>query len=431
MNYRRQPEYTLWGNTFRASAAYKIDEVLYCGVSNAAWALVNSLDQKRRAMSLETHSRLRIPSLDGLRALSILIVIVAHVCGTVNLNFPPLTHKLSSFGSFGVKVFFVISGYLITRLLMTEEARYGRISIGDFYVRRSFRIWPVAYAFILVVAVLQARGLILLPPHNILYAATFTMNHAPEAIWWTGHLWSLALEEQFYLVWPVLFLFSGTRTRIWSCVWFILLTPALRLATDVYLPQTYQVMEASLLFVGLSIAVGCLLALTEAQLQQQKTWLKVMQSKAFFVFPVAAVVAYGVSVSNLGKGYFVAGDTLCVLCIGATVWRVVHYEDLTFRILNTSFLMLVGRLSYSLYIWQQFFLNKYSTAWATRFPQNLVLAVAVSAVSYRLIELPALSLRQRIPWMRRGDKVKSALETESRELSESALGPRVEARAGR
>jgi peptidoglycan/LPS O-acetylase OafA/YrhL len=288
----------------------------------------------------------------------------------------------------------------------------------------------VAYAFILVAAVLRELGIISLPAHNILYAATFTMNHAPEAIWWTGHLWSLALEEQFYLVWPVVFLFSRMRARFWICLCFILLSPVIRLATDVYFPATYQVMEASLLFAGISIAVGCLLALTEAQLQKQTAWLKVMQSKAFFVIPLAAVATYGLSVSNLGKSYYVAGDSLCALCIGATVWRVVHYEDFTFRILNTNFLMLVGRLSYSLYIWQQLFLNKYSTAWVARFPQNLVIAVAVSVASYRLIELPALSLRGRIPWMQRGDKVKGSLETETREMSESAMEHRVEAHSG-
>jgi peptidoglycan/LPS O-acetylase OafA/YrhL len=378
-------------------------------------------------MPFETHSRTRIPSLDGLRALSIVIVIVAHVCGTVNLNFPPYTHKLSSFGAFGVKVFFVISGYLITRLLMAEEARYGRISIGDFYVRRSFRIWPVAYAFVLVIALLQGFGYIELPPHNVLYAATFTMNHAPDGIWWTGHLWSLALEEQFYLVWPVIFLFSRMRTRILICLWFILLSPLVRLGTYVYSPDTYEVMQSSLLFMGISIAVGCLLALIEPQLQKQPSWLKVMRSKAFFAIPLAAVVMYGVSVSNLGKSYYVAGDSICVLCIGATIWRVVHCEDLTFKILNSGILMLVGRLSYSLYIWQQLFLNKYSTAWVTRFPQNLVIAVAVSVASYWLIELPALSLRGRIPWMRRGDKVKGSLKTETREIGEAAMGPHVQA----
>jgi peptidoglycan/LPS O-acetylase OafA/YrhL len=275
-----------------------------------------------------------------------------------------------------------------------------------------------------VVAVLQGLGVISLPPHNILYSATFTMNHAPDAIWWTGHLWSLALEEQFYLVWPVIFLFSGMRTRIQICVWFILLSPVIRLGTYLYSPHAYDLMQASLLFMGISIAAGCLLALVEPQLQKQTAWVKVMQSKLFFVIPAAAVVLYGVSISNFGMSYYVAGDSLCVLCIGASVWRVVHCEDFAFRILNTSFLMLVGRLSYSLYIWQQLFLNQTSTAWVARFPQNLVLAVAAAAASYRLIELPALSLRGRLRWMRRGEVVKRSLTTESQEVGEPAMaGP--------
>ena len=115
------------------------------------------------------------------------------------------------FGPFGVKVFFVISGYLITTLLIHEECEYGRISIKKFYIRRAFRIWPVAYAFILVAAVLAWMGVITLPVGNLIYASTFTMNHVLIGSWWTGHLWSLAIEEQLYLVWPAIFFIGAQR----------------------------------------------------------------------------------------------------------------------------------------------------------------------------------------------------------------------------
>ena len=154
----------------------------------------------------------RIKSLDGLRAISIFIVLAAHVAETANLRHEPYTRFVSNVGSFGVKIFFVISGFLITTLLLAEERRNGRISLGMFYLRRAFRILPVAYLFVGVVAALMVMGRIVLPDHNLLYAVTFAMNMAPEGTWWTGHLWSLAIEEQFYLVWPVVFLLTGMRT---------------------------------------------------------------------------------------------------------------------------------------------------------------------------------------------------------------------------
>jgi peptidoglycan/LPS O-acetylase OafA/YrhL len=91
-----------------------------------------------------TRASSRIPSLDGLRAISIMMVIVAHFSGGV--------WKPDSFGAFGVQVFFVISGFLITSLLQDEQCRLGRISLSAFYRRRAFRILPAAYFFILLVA---------------------------------------------------------------------------------------------------------------------------------------------------------------------------------------------------------------------------------------------------------------------------------------
>jgi peptidoglycan/LPS O-acetylase OafA/YrhL len=341
----------------------------------------------------------------------------------VNLQFPPYTHKLSSFGTFGVKVFFVISGYLITKLLLAEEARYGRISLGEFYLRRAFRIWPVAYAFILVVALLKGLGVLSLPPHNLLFAATFTMNHVLEGTWWTGHLWSLAVEEQFYLVWPLIFLVCRKQTRVLVCITFILLSPVIRIGAYLYSPALSDVMQQSLLFLGNSIAIGCLLALLEPGLQRNLSLMKATRSKWFFLVPFLAVLMYAVSILNLGYSYYVAGDSISVLCIGATMWRVVQCQDFVFKILNNSFLMLIGRLSYSLYIWQQLFLNRDSSAWINHFPQNLAGAIAVSVVSYQLIELPFLRLRSRIPWMKRSGAVPSSAPAGVRDTGRSIARP--------
>jgi peptidoglycan/LPS O-acetylase OafA/YrhL len=344
----------------------------------------------------------RIKSLDGLRAVSIFIVLAAHVAGTAHLRHEPYSEFVSNVGSFGVKIFFVISGFLITTLLLAEEQRNGRISLGMFYLRRAFRILPVAYLFLSVVAVLAMLGVIVLPEHNLLYGALFAMNMTPEGTWWTGHLWSLAVEEQFYLVWPLVFLLTSGRTRIAACVGMIVLAPALRISTLLYAPHVYDRMQQSLLFLGDSLAIGCLLALVAERLHESERVRRMMASRFFFVVPVMAVLMYGTLSSHAWPEFhFALGDTISLFCIAATIWRVIHWQDSAHRLLNTRALVFIGALSYSLYIWQQIYLNAGSDYWINAFPQNLGLAFLTAAASYYLVERPILRWRAHVvDWIR-------------------------------
>lgn len=353
----------------------------------------------------------RIPSLDGLRAISIAIVLLAHVAETKNLRFEPYSHALYSFGSFGVKVFFVISGFLITTLLLNEERKRGSISLGMFYFRRTFRIWPVAYTFILVVALMGVWGLVTIPNHNLVYALTFTMNHVRHGTWATGHLWSLAVEEQFYLVWPLVFLCTGFRTRWMSCLSIVIAAPILRITTLLFAPKIYNTMQASLLYVGDAIAIGCLLALFSGQLRQSARANRFFTSRWFFVVPLFAIAMYSTLETHLWpKFHFAIGNTISLFCIAATVWRVISWQDWTTRILNSRVFVFVGVLSYSLYVWQQIFLDESGKLWINRFPQNIVLAFATATISYYAVEQPFLRLRERIS-ARQRVRVPSSVES--------------------
>jgi len=335
----------------------------------------------------------RIPSLDGCRAISICLVILSHLCYTPAFKaFDPYARMMYHFGPFGVKVFFVISGFLITTLLLSEERKNGRISIKMFYIRRAFRIWPVAYAFILVVALLAWKNWITLPPHNLLYAATFTMNHVQEGSWFTGHFWSLAIEEQFYLVWPLVFLFTARRGRVVSCILILFLAPLLRTLSYVYEPGIFAAMQESLLFMGDAIAVGCLLALFSKELESSRVVHRIITLRWFFVVPVFSVIMY-ITLKPLPVFYWAAGESIALLCIAVTIWRVIHVRDAAFWLLNTKPLVTVGVLSYSLYIWQQLFLNPTSNTIFNRLPLNLLLVGGVAAFSYYFIESPFLRLR--------------------------------------
>src|ERR1700730_13855580 len=146
----------------------------------------------------------RIPSLDGLRAVSILLVLFGHA--SLSDGAPHALKPFNHAGNIGVRFFFVISGFLITTLLLKEKSQTGTISMKKFYQRRILRIFPAAYVFIAVMGLLASLGWIALRRGELFYAASFTMNYHDFHAVWLGQLWSLAVEEQFYLLWPALML---------------------------------------------------------------------------------------------------------------------------------------------------------------------------------------------------------------------------------
>ena len=137
----------------------------------------------------------RIPSLDGLRAISITLVVLSHLVKWKHISLD----VIGSYGSLGVQFFFVLSGYLITNLLLREHERTSAISLKDFYIRRAFRIFPAAFVFLGIVTILywhQMRW------YHVAAAALYVTNMDLTRPWIFGHLWSLSIEEQFYLLWP-------------------------------------------------------------------------------------------------------------------------------------------------------------------------------------------------------------------------------------
>src|SRR5258705_2743476 len=111
----------------------------------------------------------RIPSLDGFRAISIGLVLFGHLLGTSGFSLSLEANKHLALGELGVRVFFVISGFLITNLLLTEVATTGRIHIGRFYLRRTFRIFPPYYVFILALVVGELARWIELAPGDLFH----------------------------------------------------------------------------------------------------------------------------------------------------------------------------------------------------------------------------------------------------------------------
>jgi peptidoglycan/LPS O-acetylase OafA/YrhL len=329
----------------------------------------------------------RLPSLDGLRAISILLVMAGHAASTVGFPLPPGAHWYR-IARLGVAIFFVISGFLITHLLLREREATGRIDLGRFYARRALRIMPAFYAYLLVVAGLIAAGYWLPIWGDWLTAAlylknlTFYRNGIWEETWSVAHTWSLAMEEQFYLLWPLALAFLNRRNVVGVMALAFLLFPVVEWGP--LHPLTSRML--ALLVHGAYLVAGCSLAV------QTERW----KPMAGAPFALAALGYLGTTLFVEAWDVHPLGLYLKPLAVALLVLHPVQQAgSWAGRWLNAAPLVWLGGLSYSLYLWQQPFFDRAHPAWYTAFPLNILLALGVAMLSQRWIERPFLRLKER------------------------------------
>jgi peptidoglycan/LPS O-acetylase OafA/YrhL len=333
----------------------------------------------------------RLPSLDGLRGVSIALVLISHLTGTRGA--PAFLDFREDLGNLGVRTFFVISGFLITSLLLDERAATGTISLKKFYLRRMFRIFPASYAYILVMAFLSWFGIIVLKHNDLLCAATYTVNNHYDHSWWIGHLWSLSVEEQFYLLWPFAMVFLGTAAALRVAVATVIAAPLIRIFLMVFVPSQRVGIGSIFPTVADAMAVGCILACVREQLIADSRYAHFLRSFWFVLVPVAVfVLNYPLS----AKSSALIGVSLLNITIALCIdWCVRTPSGLIGRVLNSRLAVWIGALSYSLYLWQQPFLNRHSSLTINAVPLNLMLAIIAAVLSYYLIEKPFLRIKAR------------------------------------
>ncbi len=339
----------------------------------------------------------RVPSLDGLRAVAIGLVIAAHSIGTPNAPFPM---SFWAFGDLGVQLFFVISGFLITLLLIRERKRRGRISLKQFYFRRAVRILPAFLTFMAFLCFLQLLGAIFIDEDTWLLSLTFTLNLQPETgPWNVGHIWSLCVEEHFYLLWPPLVAVLGLVWS-WRIAWFSVLTaPLWRWAIGiqyhgVFDPQTFTFARMD------AIAMGCCLAIT-LTVDRTGTMCKFSRVRTVAVWiSIFALFITARLFSTAGLQKYHLGllltHTLQGTAFTLLLWISVCVPNgWVGHMLNVQPVVWIGVLSYSLYLWQQPFLDRSNPSWMCVWPINLILAVSLATCSYLAVERPLLRWRQR------------------------------------
>ena len=332
----------------------------------------------------------RIPSLDGLRALSILMVLYGHAVGTAGF---PVRHASLRLAESGVRIFFIISGFLITQLLLNELDSTGRISLQGFYRRRVLRIFPAFYTYWLVMLGLALTGLLVIPGKDLIYAATYTINYVVNRPWYLGHLWSLAVEEQFYALWPLTIVLLGWRRAFRAAGALLLVVPLIRVAQARLIPSHQLGITEEFHTIADCIATGCLLAGLRAWLWGQERYRRWLSSWQFWLAPGLTVLAFALYVHPEVK--WLIGIPLFNVSVAVCIdrWTRFPNADPVGRLLNWRPLAFIGILSYSLYLWQQPFFDHRAHHWWNAFPWNVMGAFVLASISYSAIEKPFLALR--------------------------------------
>lgn len=353
----------------------------------------------------------RLPSLDGWRAISIVLVLGAHSPEAV--GFPDGLREAFRWifdGALGVRFFFCISGFLITYLMLREAERSGTVSLRDFYLRRALRILPVYLLYLGVLAGLQQTTPFALTPGQWASSLTFTVNFGGGQ-WLNGHLWSLAVEEQFYLLWPVLFVAGGLAARGRRALLLLLVpivaAPVLRVACYMkWLPPQLSWLEAlaqALLFHLDVLAIGCAAAFLFSQHHAATKAALCSRPGLVRGAAFALILVPHLLVKSFMMGIFTVPFAVTCQTLGFVLLMlqsICQPEWGGYRLLNSAAARHIGVLSYSLYIWQQLFCASpatfgWSAPWWMSFPGWLLAAFVAAGLSYYLFEVPFLSLRAR------------------------------------
>lgn len=336
----------------------------------------------------------RIPSLDGLRAISILLVVVGHAISPK--AFPALFTLFGHLGNYGVRIFFLISGFLITTLLLKEYDKTGHVSLKNFYIRRSLRIFPAFYLYVITIVILSVLGMVMLYKGDLLHTLTYTMNYHMKRSWYLNHIWSLSVEEQFYLLWPAVILLTRPRTALRVALWVILLAPVIRLVMAFVFDASPTALMRHFQAVSDALATGCLLAGFYNWLGRQE-WYMRFSAKSWV--PLAG----GFLLAASGAGYlvhpllfYIPGQSIANLGGILLIDHAIRHPGQWFgRLMNWKPLAYIGMWSYSIYLWQELFLDHEKTGLNIPLPYNVILTFAVSILSYYLIEQQFLKLKDR------------------------------------
>jgi peptidoglycan/LPS O-acetylase OafA/YrhL len=352
----------------------------------------------------ETRVLPHLAQLDGVRAIAVLLVLVHH--------FVPKMPRLPPLGITGVGIFFVLSGFLITRILLQCRLEHHRHRtsrgslLGRFYIRRALRILPLYYLVLLILGILNVTNIRQRIWWHVGYLANVYFSYVDLSSYARErHFWSLAVEEQFYLVWPLLILFVPRRHLRWVVLATIAIAPIWRFAQPFHVRGS-QANEwltppcADLLGMGALLAMCSVsgFGLTGAR-------EVVLKLGKFVGLPVLGLY-FALHVFDVGQ--HVRNRTHYTVTALAAAWLIGRSADgfrgMFGRFLSAAPMVYTGRISYGLYVWHPFvaalvFWTVRRLGWPVpraweMFLAALMASYLVATVSWYALERPVNSVKR-------------------------------------
>jgi len=351
-----------------------------------------------------------IKGFDGLRAFSILFVLITHL-GVFHMlpEFPYIRERvwLLFSGTTGVNIFFTISGFLITLLLLSEHKEKGRIHFKNFFIRRFLRLLPPLLVLYLVLAILMMTGVIPTDYLAIGISAVYMYNLVPS---WhytdeLGHTWSLGVEEQYYLLWPYILSKFHRKSGIKIIIALILL---LSIGT-IYVFSEYN----SILQFGEKIQKISKYFKINRWIIPAVSTIIIGSAGALYVFKkpdfakakfegkaVVLLLSLMIMLSCLYLPRFMLPIFPIIQAVGVCgllLWIYFNQSSSLSSFLSFKPLAYIGKISYGLYVYQGLFLRTGSEGewFFQQFPNNVILTVATAVLSFHLLEKPVLKLKSR------------------------------------
>jgi peptidoglycan/LPS O-acetylase OafA/YrhL len=337
-----------------------------------------------------------LPQLDGLRGVAVIMVLIDHQLfyGPFSL---PWRRAGEALGSLGVFLFFVLSGFLITSLLYIEKRDTGTVSLSNFYIRRALRLGPALLLFLSIIVILMACHAITDVPRYEIFASLFYARNFFGHSTSLAHLWSLSLEEQFYLCWPLVFTLIPIKRSlpvtvgitasfaVWRglAIHFALFD----YSRGIYYERPYFRFD--------SILIGACVAIAVVTYPEFVSRARIVGRRlpTLLIWPLLFWwTLYG---EEFSKPLFITIQTLLLAYVVLQLALAERGPSLKF--FTQPALCYVGKISYSLYLWQQIFTATRTPSWGVLriFPINFLASFALAILSYHLIERPALRLKKK------------------------------------
>ena len=335
------------------------------------------------------------PQIDGLRAFAVLAVLYEHFWAAGEI------------GRLGVRLFFVISGLLITSILIDARERLPTVGLGStlktFYARRALRIFPAYYAVLLTAFALGLGDVRQTLVWHAAYASNFLFALQQDWGWPTAHLWSLSIEEQFYLIWPLLALTAPPRALKWLLLLLVPGSVAFRAWYFQVAPPGPAIWVATPAAID-ALGIGALLAV----------WLKAgasVSTKLIVLLLVPALILNFIFVSKVPSTSYIWGEFLRLLPMALLVLGAYRgFHGVVGAILENPVSTFLGRISYGIYLYHLFIwyimfefieLTGIGIDLSPRLRTFVVAGAAtigVATLSWRFLEQPMNKLKGRFPY---------------------------------